>query len=353
MKKYYAVISCVLLILGIAFYSAAACRGYWLAYPSFHLHILLICAAAICITVLLVRRGRAEKPAEKVAAYMLLPLAILFSICHAFAADLATRLWQSYLAAIVVTVCAIVAVCFLLDSVVGKSTLFSLCSGVICFSAFLALLAGALSYNISEEKISPDGKYSAIIAYRGDSALVTVGRTDGIRLGFVRLLEERRTVYETGTYRRGAEYAGSVEWKNSSVLLIDGEEHTVWPSYGDLGVYVPERKPNICRDTHGGFHGDGTYAAIYELSANEEQTLSADFENNSAWVRYSEAADWMRYPLECEGLYSDTDIRAGFYAFFNKQTDTREVVGESYSYNYIYALYSESEHRLYVVEFDT
>jgi len=108
-------------------------------------------------------------------------------------------------------------------------------------------------------------------------------------------------------------------------------------------------------DTHGGFHGDGTYCLILDCSENREKALEI-------------VQDWNSLPLTdtLESLlYKSTSdeitvpkIENGYYIFIDRssesvdRTDDSEVL-RRYSVNVSFAVYDLDTDRLYCVVIDT
>lgn len=118
-------------------------------------------------------------------------------------------------------------------------------------------------------------------------------------------------------------------------------------------------------DTHGGFHGDGTYYIILDCSDDQEQALSivADWET----LPLSENLELMLYGGTREGVIYGYDlaetakipkIENGYYYFYDRHsesTDSRDdsELFERSSFNFSLALYDVDTSTLYYVEFDT
>ncbi len=115
-------------------------------------------------------------------------------------------------------------------------------------------------------------------------------------------------------------------------------------------------------DTHGGFHGDGSYYLTLDCSKNQEKVIEI-------------VEDWNSFPLSenlhkaiYEKHYGIVDekklpkIENGYYKFLDRH---REVSNEEispfddsnlfnrYSYNYTVAIYNLDTQTMYYFEYDT
>lgn len=110
-------------------------------------------------------------------------------------------------------------------------------------------------------------------------------------------------------------------------------------------------------DTHGGFHGDGSYYLTLDCSANKEKAL----ENISDWhqLPLSDNLEFIMY-----GGYHLAEkakipkIENGYYRFYdrhsesNNRNDDSELL-ERHSYNFSFAIYDTDTNKFYYFEFDT
>lgn len=353
MKKYCLTISCILLIVYSALCITVAALSKSIVYPIFALHILIVTAAAVCAAVFSANRPKPQNIIEKIASYAVLPLAIIFSVSHAMAADVSIHLWGSFIIAAAVTICAILAMLCSVTSKPGKYILLSLCSGVISLCALIAFLAGMLSYNICDTKKSPGGIFTAIICKRFSDSMVATVQNSGINLGFAKIVPASSIIYESAMHYGNSPKKIEVTWKNDYILLINGEEYSALSIYAGIGAYIPERDPDYYTDSHGGFLGDGTMISVFNLSPEEEATVLSDIDANQSWQTYYSVTDWMTRAITFENEDILNGITTGYYVFFDKQTGSHEIPVDSVSYNYVYALYSAPEHKLYLVDFDT
>lgn len=109
-------------------------------------------------------------------------------------------------------------------------------------------------------------------------------------------------------------------------------------------------------DSHGGFHGDGTYTVTLDCSGNHEKAEKV-------------IADWKELPMS-ENVYefvygggygiSETgnipEIESGYYCFYDEQSSDHSDDSDlfnRYSFNVKVGIYDIETDRLYYVEFDT
>ena len=118
-------------------------------------------------------------------------------------------------------------------------------------------------------------------------------------------------------------------------------------------------------DTHGGFHGDGSYYLILDCSENKEKAL----ENMSGWneLPLSENLDLIMYGGEKDGkTYSYNlaeeanipKIENGYYCFRDRHSESTDSSDDSklfdrYSFNFSVALYNSDTDMMYFFKFDT
>lgn len=110
------------------------------------------------------------------------------------------------------------------------------------------------------------------------------------------------------------------------------------------------------QDTHGGFHGDGTYYLILDCSENREKAL----EYVANWKKFPLTENLNRMVYE-HGLAKEAnipEITNGYYYFCDRHSesvDSRDDTNlfQRSSYNFSLAIYDSDIDRLYYVEFDT
>lgn len=106
-------------------------------------------------------------------------------------------------------------------------------------------------------------------------------------------------------------------------------------------------------DTHGGFHGDGSYYLILDCSDNKDKAL----EKVKNWNKLplSENLNNMMYG---HSLTEDAHlpiIENGYYMFKDRQTDSTDdsELFDKASYNFSIAIYDSDTDRMYYYDFDT
>ena len=117
-------------------------------------------------------------------------------------------------------------------------------------------------------------------------------------------------------------------------------------------------------DTHGGFHGDGTYYLIMDCSDNKEKASeilkgwnALPLTENLRWLIYGgEKNGKTRY-----GLYDEVhipEIEKGYYMFLDRHmesTDSKDDTGifDRSSYNFSFAIYDSDTDTFYYFDYDT
>lgn len=115
-------------------------------------------------------------------------------------------------------------------------------------------------------------------------------------------------------------------------------------------------------DSHGGFHGDGTYFLILDCSKNKE--LSMKLVKDWKVLPLTENLHTILYGndtygallLEEEG--SIPVISNGYYYFYDRHSESIDFSDDTellhrYSYNFTLAIYDSDTDIMYYVEFDT
>lgn len=115
-------------------------------------------------------------------------------------------------------------------------------------------------------------------------------------------------------------------------------------------------------DTHGGFHGDGTYYLILDCSENKEKALKKirDWEelplsNNLDSVMYG-GISYNRHGLAEKAKWPE--IENGYYFFEDRHSESKDSADDSElfyrnSYNFSIAVYDTDNHIFYYFELDT
>jgi len=116
-------------------------------------------------------------------------------------------------------------------------------------------------------------------------------------------------------------------------------------------------------DTHGGFHGDGSYYLILDCSSNAEKALDIAREwnpmplsENLNLIMYGEERDGMTYGYELAEEAHWPKIEHGYYKFIDEQSD--DPADDSglfgrYSFNFEIAAYDTDTNLFYYFRFDT
>lgn len=118
-------------------------------------------------------------------------------------------------------------------------------------------------------------------------------------------------------------------------------------------------------DTHGGFHGDGSYYLILDCSENKQDAL----ENASGWkplplsenlalIMYGGCKDGMWYGYNLAKEANIPAIENGYYIFKDRHSDSRNSADDSelfnrHSFNFSIAIYDLDTDIMYYFEFDT
>ncbi|MBO7208118.1 MAG: hypothetical protein J6V58_00095 [Clostridia bacterium] len=106
-------------------------------------------------------------------------------------------------------------------------------------------------------------------------------------------------------------------------------------------------------DTHGGFHGDGSYYLILDCSDNKDKAL----EKVKNWNKLplSENLNNIMYGNSLTEEAHLPTIENGYYMFKDRQTDSTddsELFDEA-SYNFSIAIYDSDTDKMYYFDFDT
>ena len=118
-------------------------------------------------------------------------------------------------------------------------------------------------------------------------------------------------------------------------------------------------------NTHGGFHGDGSYYLILDCSENKEKAL----ENLNDWkelplpenlnlIMYGGEKDGMTYGYHLAEEAKMPVVQNGYYYFCDRHSESTDSSDASelfdrYSFNFSFAVYDSDADRMYYFEFDT
>ena len=119
------------------------------------------------------------------------------------------------------------------------------------------------------------------------------------------------------------------------------------------------------QDTHGGFHGDGSYYLILDCSNNVDDALSIVANWNQ--LPLSEKLNLIMYGGEKDGVTYGYNLAEearmpamenGYYRFEDRHSGANEASNNSGlfgcgSFNFSLAVYDSDTNRLYYFEFDT
>lgn len=132
-----------------------------------------------------------------------------------------------------------------------------------------------------------------------------------------------------------------------------------------LNCSLPAAEKAEASDTHGGFHGEGEYAATIRFDAMHGAELAEQLQNTDGWkvLPLEEELELLMYGGSRGGnsygyYFADKagipKIENGCYYFIDRQHDT-ERTGLLYrrSYNFSLAIYDLDENILYYCEIDT
>lgn len=118
-------------------------------------------------------------------------------------------------------------------------------------------------------------------------------------------------------------------------------------------------------DTHGGFHGDGSYRLILDCSGNKQEALEIvsgwtplPLSENLALILYGGFKDGMWYGYHLAEEANIPPIKNGYYIFMDRHSDSVDRADDSElfdrtSFNFSFAIYDSDTDIMYYFEFDT
>lgn len=119
------------------------------------------------------------------------------------------------------------------------------------------------------------------------------------------------------------------------------------------------------QNTHGGFHGDGSYYLILDCSNNTEKALkivddwnSLPLSENLELIMFGGEKDGINYGYDLSEEAHMPEIENGYYCFRDRHSqaedssDDSELLSRS-SFNFSLAVYDSDTNRFYYFEFDT
>lgn len=140
------------------------------------------------------------------------------------------------------------------------------------------------------------------------------------------------------------------------LVLINPVAELIGASETRFGLRVGDYEIVESLDTHGGFHGDGTYYLILDCSKNREKALKAV----SKWDRLPlpENVDLLMFGKE-NSWYKIADeakmpkVENGYYVFQNRSPDKEDFDERGYIANFTIAVYDSDTDMMYYFEWDT
>lgn len=118
-------------------------------------------------------------------------------------------------------------------------------------------------------------------------------------------------------------------------------------------------------DTHGGFHGDGSYRLILDCSGNKQGALenmcgwnTLPLSENLALIMYGGHKDGMWYGYNLAEDANIPSIENGYYIFKDRHSDIRDSADDSelfgrHSFHFSIAIYDSDADIMYYFELDT
>lgn len=134
---------------------------------------------------------------------------------------------------------------------------------------------------------------------------------------------------------------------------------------GYFGFYKKDFVVVEEQDTHGGFHGDGSYYLILDCSNNTETALEIvdswnelPLSENLDLIMYGGEKDGMTYEYNLSEKAHIPKIENGYYYFKDRHSETKNPFDDSTlferaSFNFTLAMYDRDTNLLYYFEFDT
>ena len=118
-------------------------------------------------------------------------------------------------------------------------------------------------------------------------------------------------------------------------------------------------------DTHGGFHGDGSYYLILDCSNNKEKALEKvqdwnglPLSENLNLIMYGGEKDGVTYGYELAEEAHIPKIENGYYIFEDRSAESKDSTDDTElfdrcSFNFSIAIYDCDTDKMYYFEFDT
>ena len=118
-------------------------------------------------------------------------------------------------------------------------------------------------------------------------------------------------------------------------------------------------------DTHGGFHGDGSYCLILDCADNREKALETvknwnkmPLPENLNIIMYGGKRNDIEYGYKLAEKAHIPKIKNGYYMFEDRHSESKDSTDDSeifdrYSFNFSIAIYDTDYDKMYYLAFDT
>lgn len=143
-----------------------------------------------------------------------------------------------------------------------------------------------------------------------------------------------------------------------------------------IGLLLPRQKKNTGyaehdfvvvseSDTHGGFHGDGSYCLILDCSSNREKALETvkgwkplPLSDNLSLIMYGGEKDGVQYTYLLAKDANIPAVKNGYFYFIDRQAHGTGRYSDSElfnrpSFNFSLNIYDTDTDMMYCYEFDT
>ncbi|HAQ41037.1 MAG TPA: hypothetical protein DCM73_09520 [Clostridiales bacterium] len=128
-----------------------------------------------------------------------------------------------------------------------------------------------------------------------------------------------------------------------------------------MGTKLPDSSETIeVNDSHGGFHGDGTYFEIIQINSSEIASFGEELRKSGLWEELPLGGELQKfiygehtpeYSYGGHGEMMPKDI-SGIYRFNDKSVDPRPLF-ERYSQNFMFCMFDTNTGKLYILEFNS
>ncbi|MBQ3556816.1 MAG: hypothetical protein IJA11_03345 [Oscillospiraceae bacterium] len=140
------------------------------------------------------------------------------------------------------------------------------------------------------------------------------------------------------------------------LVLINPVAELIGASETRFGLRAGDYEIVESLDTHGGFHGDGTYYLILDCSKNREKALKAvskwdrlPLPENMDQLMFGDEASWYRIADEAKM----PRVENGYYVFQNRSSDKAAFDKSGRIENFTIAVYDTDADMMYYFEWDT